>query len=75
MELRTGRRQDSGAKVPLDVDDFAAACKVLREEVLAEADAGRLSGVAQGMQLTVEIQRTDEGASGLLKGRDSARLE
>ncbi|MCY3505333.1 MAG: recombinase family protein [Chloroflexi bacterium] len=52
----------------LDPDDFAATCKVLKEEVLAEVDAGRLDGVAQGMQLAVEIQRTDEGASGLLKG-------
>ena len=58
----------SGAKVPLDVDDFAATCKALREEVLAEVDAGRLNGVAQGMQLAVAIQRTDEGASGLFEG-------
>lgn len=54
--------------VALDADDFTATCAVLKEEVLAEVDAGRLDGVAKGMQLAVEIKRTDEGASGLLKG-------
>ncbi|MCY3880672.1 MAG: recombinase family protein [Chloroflexi bacterium] len=54
--------------VPLDRDEFIATCAVLKEEVLAEVDAGRLDGVARGMQLAVEIKRTDEGASGLLKG-------
>ena len=29
---------------------------------------GHLDKVAEAMQLTVEIQRTDNGASGLLKG-------
>ena len=55
-------------QVPRDADDFAATCEGLREQVLAEVDAGRLNSVAQGMQLTVEIQRTEKGASGLLKG-------
>ena len=55
-------------QVPLDGDDFAAKCEALKEQVLAEVDAGRLNGVAQGMQLAVEVQRTDEGASGLLQG-------
>ena len=61
--------------VALDAEDFAATCQALRERVLAEVDAGRLNGVAQGMQLTVEIQRTDEGASGLLKGVIPHELE
>ena len=55
-------------QVPKDADDFAATCDILRERVLAEVDAGRLKGVAQAMQLWVEVQKTDDGASGLLKG-------
>ena len=46
----------------------AARCAALREQVVAEVDAGRLQGVAQAMQVAVEIQRTDDGPSGLLKG-------
>ncbi len=55
-------------QVPENADEFAATCEALREQVLAEVDEGRLNGVAQAMQLEVEVQRTDDGASGLLKG-------
>ena len=46
----------------------AATCETLRERVKVEVDAGRLKGVAEAMQLSVEVQRTADGASGLLKG-------
>ena len=69
-EATVARLNESGLapQVPKDADDFAATCDILRERVLAEVDAGRLKGVAQAMQLSVEVQKTDNGASGLLKG-------
>ena len=69
-EATLAQAEDSTPAPPVlqDPDDFAARCEALREQVLAEVDAGRLKGVAQAMQLAVEVQRTDDGASGLLKG-------
>ena len=69
-EATVARLSESGLapQVPKDADDFAATCDILRERVLAEVDAGRLKGVAEAMQLSVEVQKTDDGASGLLKG-------
>ena len=69
-EATVARLNESGLapQVPKDADDFAATCETLRERILLEVDAGRLKGVAKAMQLSVEVQRTADGASGLLKG-------
>ena len=56
------------AQIPRNTEEFAATCEVLRERVVTEVEAGHLNKVAEAMQLAVEVQRTDEGASGLLKG-------
>ena len=56
------------AQIPRNTEDFAATCEALRERVVTEVEAGHLNKVAEAMQLAVEIQRTDDGASGLLKG-------
>ncbi len=69
-EATVARLNESGLapQVPKDADDFAATCETLRERILLEVDAGRLKGVAKAMQLSVEVQRTADGASGLLQG-------
>ena len=51
-----------------NTEDSAATCEALRERVVTDVEAGHLDKVAEAMQLTVEVQRTDEGAAGLLKG-------
>ena len=56
------------SQIPRNAEDFAATCEELRERVVTEVEAGHLNKVAEAMQLAVEIQRTDDGASGLLKG-------
>ncbi len=56
------------AQIPRNTEEFAATCEAMRERVVTEVGAGHLSKVAEAMQLAVEIQRTEEGASGLLKG-------
>ena len=35
---------------------------------MTDVEAGHLNRVAEAMQLAVEVQHTDEGAAGLLKG-------
>ena len=69
-EATVARLNESGLapQVPKAADDFAATCETLRERIVLEVDAGRLKGVAKAMQLSVEVQRTADGASGLLKG-------
>ena len=55
------------SQIPRNTEDFAATCEQLRERVVTEVEAGHLNKVAEAMQLAVEIQRTEDGASGLLK--------
>ena len=43
-------------------------CEALRERVVTDVEAGHLNKVAEAMQLTVGIQRTNNGASGLPTG-------
>ena len=50
--------------IPESAEDFAATCEPLRERVGEEAEAGPLKGIAEAMQLSVTIERTEEGASG-----------
>ena len=56
------------AQIPRNTEEFAATCEALRERVVTEVEADHLNKVAEAMQLAVEIQRTDDGTSGLLKG-------
>ena len=56
------------AQIPRNREDFAATCEALRERVVTDVEAGHLNRVAEAMQLAVEVQHTDEGAAGLLKG-------
>ena len=53
---------------PADPEEFAATCEALRERVREEIEAGRLKDVAEAMQISVTIARTDDGASGALEG-------
>ena len=62
-------------QIPESPEDFAAACEALRERVMAEVEAGRLKEVADAMQLSVEIEKTDDGASGVLEGVIPPRFE
>ena len=50
-------------RIPADPEEFAATCEVLRERVVEEFEAGRLKGIAEAMQLSVTIEKTDDGAS------------
>ena len=62
-------------QIPESPEDFAATCEALRERVMAEVEAGRLKEVAAAMQLSVEIEKTDDGASGVLEGVIPHRFE
>ncbi len=62
-------------QIPASVEDFAATCEALRERVVAEVEAGRLKEVSEAMQLSVTIERTDDGASGVLEGVIPLRFE
>ena len=53
---------------PANPEEFAATCELLRERVSEEIEAGRLKDVAEAMQVSVTIARTDDGASGALEG-------
>ena len=55
-------------RIPADAEEFAATCEALRERVEEEVAAGRLKGIAEAMQLSVTIEKTDDGASGVLEG-------
>ena len=55
-------------RIPADPEEFAATCEALRERVEEEVEAGRLKGIAEAMQLSVTIEKTDDGASGVLEG-------
>ena len=54
-------------RIPADPEEFAATCEALRERVEEEVEAGRLKGIAEAMQLSVTIEKTDGGASGVLE--------
>ena len=58
----------SAARTLANPEQFAATCEVVRERVVAGIEAGRLKDVAQAMQISVTIARTDDGASGALQG-------
>ena len=58
----------SASCTPADPEEFAATCGVLRERVVEGIEAGRLKDVAEAMQISVTIARTDDGSSGVLKG-------
>ena len=53
---------------PANPEEFAATCEVLRGRVVEEIEAGRLKDVAEALQVSVTIARTDDGASGALEG-------
>ena len=69
-EATIARLNGSGSapSVPADPEQFAATCEVLRERVVGEIEAGRLKDVAEAMQISITIARTDGGASGVLEG-------
>ena len=69
-EATVARLTDSAAEpqIPADPEEFAATCEALRERVEEEVEAGRLNGIAEAMQLSVTIEKTDDGASGVLEG-------
>ena len=69
-EATVARLTDSAVQpqIPADPEEFAATCEALRERVEEEVEAGRLKGIAEAMQLSVTIEKTDEGASGVLEG-------
>jgi len=48
--------------------EFAASCEALRKQVMSEVEAGRLKQIAEALQLTVQVERTQEGTSGVLEG-------
>ena len=59
---------DSAPRTPTNPEEFAATCEALRERVVDEIEAGRLKSVAEAMQISVTIEKTDDGASGALEG-------
>ncbi len=69
-EATIARLNGSGSTrhTPVNPDEFAAMCDALRGRVVEEIEAGRLKDVAQAMQISVTIARTDDGASGALEG-------
>ncbi len=58
----------STPRTPANPEEFAATCEALRERVVDEIEAGRLKSVAEAMQISVTIEKTDDGASGALEG-------
>ena len=58
----------SAPRTPANPDEFAATCEALRERVVEEVEAGRLKEVAKAMQISVTIEKTDDGVSGALEG-------
>ncbi len=69
-EVTIARLNGSGSapRTPANPDEFAATCEALRERVEEEIEAGRLKNVAEAMQISVTIEKTDDGASGALEG-------
>ena len=69
-EATIARLNGSGSAscIPANPEEFAATCGVLRELVVEEVEAGRLEDIAEVMQVSVTIARTDDGASGALEG-------
>ncbi len=69
-EATVARLNGSGSApcIPANPDEFAATCEALRERVAEEIKAGRLNEVAEAMQISITIARTDDGASGALEG-------
>jgi hypothetical protein len=55
-------------RVPENPVEFAASCEALRRQVKSEVEAGRLKQIAEALQLTVQVERTQEGTSGVLEG-------
>ena len=76
-EATTARLNGSALspRIPANPEEFAATCEALRERVEEEVEAGRLKGIAEAMQLSVTIERTDDGASGVLEGVIPHRFE
>ena len=55
-------------RLPESPEAFAATCAAIRSQVLADVDDGQLDRIAKALQLSVRVQHTAEGASGVLEG-------
>ena len=74
-DSRAAERLRSRASDPESAEDFATTCEALRKRIVAEVEAGRLKGIAEAMQLSVSIERTEDGASGILEDVIPHKLE
>ena len=69
-ETTIARLNGSGSapRTPANPEDSPPRARRSWERVVEEVEAGRLEDIAEVMQISVTIARTDDGASGALEG-------